>query len=381
MVFSKQLAQRTCAELTHPWNQNCFRAYATMFRYGCIGFSQMFFPIVLAQYIFKARKSKVDKKCARAFLIDYLQYVGLGGFTATLFVIFSCTLRNLLGKFTQSTVAFFPGALSALSLLLVTPESRNFLSAALCNTSLESGIITMQELGLFPKGLTSETLFFMTTNAFLMYFSLLSKSLNNKWFFQPTKDNEPDNGDNSSDNLQFLNSTLKKARQYFTFGVGIGVFRTIIGNVTVLAPKNFIKLFNIDLLKSGVFAASNVVIYESVVHFLRRKFQKRSTKYALPAGFLAGLPYAVDPNLSISLSAFINVIQLAYDLIDDLNIIKRIPMSMVTVCLLTGLLYHIRLFREKDCSRFGKKMINFATNGLDEVIIKAFVKHGLFSIN
>lgn len=42
---------------------------------------------------------------------------------------------------------------------------------------------------------------------------------------------------------------------------------------------------------------------------LNRYFRKNRFVYALPAGFLAGMSYAVDPNLPVNLSVFINLVQ------------------------------------------------------------------------
>lgn len=44
-------------------------------------------------------------------------------------------------------------------------------------------------------------------------------------------------------------------------------------------------------------------------YLLCRYFQKDLTVFALPAGFLAGASYLIEPNLSINLSAFINLMQ------------------------------------------------------------------------
>lgn len=54
----------------------------------------------------------------------------------------------------------------------------------------------------------------------------------------------------------------QKMKNYFGLGVGFGILRTLIGDVTVLAPKNLHRLFKMRILKVGIFGASYVVVYE-----------------------------------------------------------------------------------------------------------------------
>ncbi|XP_050531896.1 transmembrane protein 135-like isoform X2 [Daktulosphaira vitifoliae] len=364
MIFSKNFVHRTCGEIIHPWNQNCFQAYMMMIRSATVGCSKLIFPIMLGHYIVKIKKSRFEKKHIKNFIIDLLKMITFGVSACVLFVAFNCLIRNLVGKFTLFTVCFIPGFLAGLSSLVLTNEYQNSVTIIFCNASLESCILKIRDSGIFFKNLKSETIFFMITNAFLMYFSQKSKIENFSWFYRPKNNANKKNSEHDIRKKLFSNELNNKVKQYFIFGFAMGILRTIVGDITILSHKRIHRLFKMRILKSGVFTASYVAIYELVFNFLCQKYRNTSTNFALLAGFLAGIPYAIDPILQINVSAFINLIQILYNMIHIDVLKKKKPIRVIIFCLSLGVLCHFRFVLDKQFSKIGKKVIKTATNGL-----------------
>lgn len=59
---------------------------------------------------------------------------------------------------------------------------------------------------------------------------------------------------------------------YFGLGFGYGIVRALVGDMTILRPRNIHNLFKIGTLKAGIFASSYVAIYE--VNFSRQLVNK-----------------------------------------------------------------------------------------------------------
>lgn len=49
---------------------------------------------------------------------------------------------------------------------------------------------------------------------------------------------------------------------YFGLGFGYGIIRALVGDITILRPRNIHNLFKMSTLKPGIFASSYVTIYE-----------------------------------------------------------------------------------------------------------------------
>lgn len=60
MTFSKHVARATCADIMHPWTDNCFHAHRTMFGSSIVGSCKLFLPIILVSYTHPVRPSYID---------------------------------------------------------------------------------------------------------------------------------------------------------------------------------------------------------------------------------------------------------------------------------------------------------------------------------
>ncbi|XP_025404874.1 transmembrane protein 135 isoform X2 [Sipha flava] len=370
MVFSKNIARASCADILHPWTQNCSLAHRTMMRTSLLGSSKLLVPLILVDYLLKLRKKKgFNKDITRETIINIIRSLTMGMCITTSFLIYSCTLRNLLGRFTHPTIVFIPGFLSGLSYVILQPKMKVQIFTALCNAALESVVLRTSRSGLLCLNIYIETLFFMITNACLMYAVKTSKFENPKytWFFKPDKCQQTDK------EQVFLKTIFKKTINYFGLGLSFGILRMLIKDVSILAPRNIHKMFDMSTLRSGIFTGSYVAVYEFTIYILNRYFQKDQSIHALPAGFLAGLSYAISPSLTINLSAFINLIQIMYNRIDVVSF-RHIPMDTIVFCLSVGVLYHIQLFYPRSTSKVGSKYIKMVTGKRSNLMIEGLKK-------
>uniref|UniRef100_A0A2S2Q8H2 Transmembrane protein n=1 Tax=Sipha flava TaxID=143950 RepID=A0A2S2Q8H2_9HEMI len=264
MVFSKNIARASCADILHPWTQNCSLAHRTMMRTSLLGSSKLLVPLILVDYLLKLRKKKgFNKDITRETIINIIRSLTMGMCITTSFLIYSCTLRNLLGRFTHPTIVFIPGFLSGLSYVILQPKMKVQIFTALCNAALESVVLRTSRSGLLCLNIYIETLFFMITNACLMYAVKTSKFENPKytWFFKPDKCQQTDK------EQVFLKTIFKKTINYFGLGLSFGILRMLIKDVSILAPRNIHKMFDMSTLRSGIFTGSYVAVYEVRVFF------------------------------------------------------------------------------------------------------------------
>lgn len=99
--------------------------------------------------------------------------------------------------------------------------------------------------------------FYRRTTCFHFYCGLIN--LKEKKIFRFFK---PDRNFQKDDEKSFLKKILHKTRNYFGLGLGFGILRMLVSDVTVLAPKNCHKIFNMSTLKPGLFTGSYVAVYE-----------------------------------------------------------------------------------------------------------------------
>jgi len=369
MSLSKNVAGLACADVMHPWTNNCLQAHRTILQSSLVGSAQLFVPLILAQYALKLRKKKkkINKEFFHALLVDLIQTISLGVGVCTIFMVSHCVLRYVLGKYTYLSSAYIPGFFSGLSYLVLGSNIQMQILTAYSNAALESFVLKMSHFGLITLNVYTETVFFMITNACLMFVFKAFKLDRTKhsWFFQPDE-NGPNDGEKS-----FFETLCKKTKNYIGLGLGFGILSKLIGDITLLMPRNIHKLFKMSTIKPGIFAGSYVAVYELFVYLMNQYFQKDHPIFALPAGFLAGLTYAIDPILSINLSVFINLLQVLYRLA-DIRILRRLPVDTLLYCLSSATLLHIYLFYPKSVAKVGSKVIKMTSHGRSTIILEAF---------
>jgi hypothetical protein len=70
MVFSKNIARASCADILHPWTQNCSLAHRTMMRTSLLGSSKLLVPLILVSLF------AVKKYTTLSLLFSYDQVLG-----------------------------------------------------------------------------------------------------------------------------------------------------------------------------------------------------------------------------------------------------------------------------------------------------------------
>ncbi|VVC31568.1 Hypothetical protein CINCED_3A013438 [Cinara cedri] len=369
MLLSKYIVEGTCSEIVHNWEPNCLNAYRSLIRDSAIGGLKMLLPLLCINYGLRIwRKNKSNDTLAKDLLIDGLRCIGIGPCLTITTVFYSCTIRYFLNRYTIITLTCIPAILSGYTSAWILGSKMTTQILA-----LESIVNVMAASGRLKLNRYNETIFFMFTNACLMYASKLSgpSYTSYTWFFKPDKKRR--------DEKIYLESIFKKTRYYFGLGIGYGIVRMLIRDTSVLKLKNMHKLFNKQTLKPGIFAGSYVVLYEMIVYAMNRYFQKDRPAYALPAGFLAGLSYAIDPNLAINISAFINLIQILYYLADT-QLLRPSLMESIIFGLCYGTMIHINFFYPENTAKIGSRMVELCSNGRFKFVATLLRKNVIYTV-
>lgn len=88
-----------------------------------------------------------------------------------------------------------------------------------------------------------------------------------------------------------------------------------------------------------------------------------SPLHALPAGFIAGLAYILQPNLSILMAVISNLLMIGGRHFRNSQQLPDWPYGELVLALCNGLLYHSRIFHPQCCPGFLINMIDSCTSG------------------
>lgn len=236
------------------------------------------------------------------------------------------------------------------------------------------------------------TLFFMVINSLFMYYLRLSKTNKNDhvtpelWFFSPS--HSPLNEENEkivekrrrpcSHIQSCIKSILKETSKYFWYGAALEALRITVANFEMFIknPKTIrTSLFQKSLLKLAAFAGLYVFLHKITICALCRLRGKNMNSNTLIAGFISGLSYYVRPNLSISITVFVNLLHLIwkYHRINE-KFMRNLPTSELMFIFISGFLFHCRVFAPEYSSNFFNHLINFCTNGRADELYISFLQ-------
>lgn len=127
----------TCQEFQHPWTDKCVNATAGILL-SATPYCLRVYTIVYAFSLLMRHRvpTLVDLKRTLLGIIQSTAFLVTNAYT---FVLFNCLLRNLLGRYYFSTVAFVPSFLSSLTAILVErPARRPLLTLYVANVATEA---------------------------------------------------------------------------------------------------------------------------------------------------------------------------------------------------------------------------------------------------
>ncbi|XP_022193113.2 uncharacterized protein LOC111051015 [Nilaparvata lugens] len=200
------------------------------------------------------------------------------------------------------------------------------------------------------------------------------------WFFtppkvklQPATDSNPCPHEGECRSYIIL-SSLK----YFGLGFTLQMVRNIIKEPRhlILHPTNLFSCFlSLETYLLGIFTGGYALSYKLINCWLCQWLGKDSPLYAIPAGFLAGSFYAVQPNLPIVLIALANLLKVTSQYLTFIGVIPNYPWEELSFMLCSGLLFHIRTMHPQICPKQAIRLMSTMTGTRADDIYSAFKKN------
>jgi len=384
----------TCKDFQHPWTEDCVNASAglllTAIPYCLRVYSAVYFvSMVMKQKI----PSKNDIKKT---VLGILQSTGFLSTNAFTFILYNCIIRNLLGKYHLSTVAFWPCFFAAWTAIVVErPARRPLLALYVANVATETLWNMMVARNWIRPIRHGETLIFGFSVSILLYlfrlglhkttakdpiFNILRifVSKSEEGPIQPTEiTNQPQPRRPISVNsirdivalygrlIETLKSkhptcshkeactkyALMGGLKPFIGGVGIQVLlKTILNIKKVVQMKMDWKrhIFNRSTLKLGIFLGSFSFLYKGVSCSLRHIYNCDKPIFALPAGLIGSVAFTQYPDVTVALYVMWKMIQLTYNLGIAKGILPTVPGFLyVFYSTCTAILFHSAIIEPK----------------------------------
>lgn len=163
----------TCQEFQHPWTDKCVNATAGILL-SATPYCLRVYTIVYAFSLLMRHRVPTLQDLKRT-LLGIIQSTAFLVTNAYTFILYNCLLRNLLGRYHFSTVAFIPSFLSSLTAILVErPARRPLLTLYVANVATEA-LWKMAEARSWVRSIAhGQTFIFAGSMAALLYLYRLS---------------------------------------------------------------------------------------------------------------------------------------------------------------------------------------------------------------
>ncbi|RDD41834.1 Transmembrane protein 135 [Trichoplax sp. H2] len=345
-MFSKLYL--SCYEHGHNWNPNCNAVAWEVFQLIFSKALRLYSSIHVAAHLVRiiSNPSGVWKEGIGRFLLKLISailrsslFLGLNG---SLFIVFFCRLRGLLGYFTYPTIAFLPGLLSSAIAVQFERDTRvPMLALYLTNLSLGTLFNTLVSLGITNGIPYGDVIIFCIATASLMYLYRkrvgLGPSLKSLIKFFIGQDKYEDNQLNVEPyNLPvigLIQQSINKLYNYpilgritftlqgflrgFSTGFAISSLFAIFKNMKQLGrnPARVIQaIFSKKNMGLPMFLGSLVGIYKAVTSFLHWLHGKHSEWHGALAGGLCGTSLVFYRSGTIALYFLLKSLEAYYKL-------------------------------------------------------------------
>ncbi|TMW51397.1 hypothetical protein DOY81_003521 [Sarcophaga bullata] len=384
----------TCREFQHPWTDKCANASAGLLFASTPYCLRVYSMVYLLSMIMRHKVPTLHD--LRKMVMGILQSTAFLVTNAYTFIMFNCLLRNMLGQYYFSTVAFWPCFLGSLSAIVVErPQRRPLLALYVANVATETLWNMVESRGWvksIPKG---QILLFGASISILLYLyrlGLHKTSCKDSLFdilrifvgkpeegpMKAKENNEsPPQPDSTSRSrpavslatingwLQVYNSLLTKLKQKHPScahrdncvrnaimgglkplmgGLGLQVALKLLLNIKRIAQNKMDwrkTIFNKQTLNLGLFLGSFSFLYKSVSCTLRHLFDRDDARFAIPAGLVGSIAFAYYPDVTVALYVMWKMLQIVYNLGIEKKKLPRIPgFTLFLYAFCTAILFH-----------------------------------------
>ncbi|XP_068155687.1 transmembrane protein 135 [Drosophila tropicalis] len=386
MTGQSKLVTVTCQQFQHPWTDKCVNATAGILL-SSTPYCLRVYTVVYALSLLMRHRIPTLEDLKRAIL-GIVQSTAFLVTNAYTFILYNCMLRNMLGRYHCSTVAFVPCFLASFTAILVErPARRPLLTLYVANVATETLWNMAESRGLVRSLAHGQTLIFGLSMSALLYLHRLGAPEDSIFKIlrifvgkeeagpvqnigstipgeqpAPSRHRPTVSFSTVSDWVRVYSNLIRAKHSScrhtqscignailgglrpFAGGVALQVALKMLINLKKIANGSISwrkQLFNRSTLKLGIFMGSFSFLYKSVSCLLRHSYNRDDARFAIPAGLVASLAFTQYPDNSVALYVMWKALQILYGIGQNKGILPRIPNAMLFLySFFTAVLFH-----------------------------------------
>ncbi|XP_023301727.2 transmembrane protein 135-like [Lucilia cuprina] len=406
----------TCQQFQHPWTDKCVNASVGLLFASTPYCLRVYSMVYLLSMIMRHKIPTL--KDLRKMVMGILQSTAFLVTNAYTFIMFNCLLRNMLGRYYFSTVAFWPCFLGSFSAILVErPQRRPLLALYVANVATETLWNMAESRGWVKSIPNGQVLLFGASISILLYLyrlGLHKTSCRDSLFDilrifvgkpeegpmkatevgdrtdvpQSNRSRPPVNLNTINGWVQVYSRLVEKLKgkhaccphrsscvhnavmgglKPMVGGIGLQVALKILLNVKRIAQNKMHwkkTIFNKQTLNLGLFLGSFSFLYKSVSCGLRHIFNRDDPRFAIPAGMIGSISFAYYPDVTVALYVMWKMLQVVYNLGIDKKKLPHIPgFTMFLYAFCTAVLFHAGILEARNLRQSYFKFLQDISGG------------------
>ncbi|XP_017031851.1 transmembrane protein 135 [Drosophila kikkawai] len=384
----------TCKDFQHPWTDHCVSATAGILL-SATPYCLRVYTIVYAISLLMRHKVPSLEDLRRT-LLGIIQSTAFLVTNAYTFILYNCLLRNVLGRYHLSTVAFIPCFFASFSAILVErPARRPLLTLYVANVATESLWKMAESRGLVRSIPHGQTLIFGVSMAALLYIYRLGVSKGSIFNIlrifvgkeeagpvakdapivpgeqpAPSRSRPPVSFSSVSDFVRIYSNLIRAKHascghqqscmsysvmggiKPFVGGVALQVALKMLMNAKRIVSGKMAwkkQVFNQGTLQLGMFMGSFSFLYKAVSCLLRHSFNRDDARFAIPAGLISSVAFTLYPDNTVALYVMWQALQILCAMGQKRGILPHIPHFMLFLySFFTAVLFHAGILEPKS---------------------------------
>ncbi|XP_014239187.1 uncharacterized protein LOC106660780 [Cimex lectularius] len=378
-VFSKQHLDEiskiySCRDMIHPWGSTCTKGNLIFFYSAVIGASKFFFVMYTFQYLFMYKK--LTKNHIPVILKSFFRSMLMATMYAICFTAINCLNVKITGRLNFSVLKFWCPFISSFPIFLDHPVRRSIVTRTFVALAIECVFRRLYKR--FQRSKNLEMLFFMICNAIFMYTIRLpvkkKSEISVMWFFKPSriKDDDQNCKHFCSHRNTCWDDILKNTAKYFTIGLGFSTVKVLVKSPKLIQnPIKLVKtMLNWDNCRIAIFASSYVALYKIISCYLCNTNKKDDERFALISGFVSGVAYKLNPNLTLLSSLMTILLYMGGEETRKRFNLPNFCYEELAFIVSNTLLLSTRIIYPEDCPSSFIKIIDMGTNGRSDELYK-----------
>ncbi|KAH8248336.1 hypothetical protein KR032_001194 [Drosophila birchii] len=384
----------TCKEFQHPWTDNCISATAGILLSATPYCLRVYTVVYAISLLMRHRVPSLED--LRRTLLGIIQSTAFLVTNAYTFILYNCLLRNVLGRYHFSTVAFIPCFFASFSAILVErPARRPLLTLYVANVATETLWKMAESRGWVRSIPHGQTLIFGASMAALLYLYRLGVTKDSIFNIlrifvgkeeagpvakavplvpgdqpAPSRHRPAVSFSSVSDWVRVYSNLIRAKHDScghqqscisysvmggikpFVGGVALQVaLKMVMNTKRIVAGKMPWKkhVFNRSTLQLGMFMGSFSFLYKAVSCLLRHSFNRDDARFAIPAGLISSVAFTMYPDNTVALYVMWKALQILCAKGQERGILPHIPHFMLFLySFFTAVLFHAGILEPKS---------------------------------